>query len=48
MYYFFSRTKLSYTPSVLQKKPARFASTSDDDKTPLNNEDFRKMLLSSK
>lgn len=47
MYYFFSRTKLSYTPSVLQKKPARFASTSDD-KTPLNNEDFRKMLLSSK
>ncbi|XP_060871139.1 squamous cell carcinoma antigen recognized by T-cells 3-like isoform X2 [Metopolophium dirhodum] len=41
------RAKLSYTPSVLQKKSAQTASTSADDKTPLNNEDFRKMLLGS-
>ncbi|CAI6352071.1 unnamed protein product [Macrosiphum euphorbiae] len=42
------RTKLSFTPSVLQKKSAQTAPTSADDITPLNNEDFRKMLLGSK
>ncbi|XP_001946245.2 squamous cell carcinoma antigen recognized by T-cells 3 isoform X2 [Acyrthosiphon pisum] len=42
------RAKLSFTPSVLQKKSAQTASTSADDKTPLNNDDFRKMLLGSK
>ncbi|KAE9524706.1 hypothetical protein AGLY_014756 [Aphis glycines] len=42
------RSKLSLTPSVLQKKPVPTSSTSTDDKTPLSNDDFRKMLLGSK
>ncbi|CAH1722535.1 squamous cell carcinoma antigen recognized by T-cells 3-like [Aphis gossypii] len=42
------RSKLSLTPSVLQKKSVQTSSTSTDDKTPLSNDDFRKMLLGSK
>jgi len=48
MFFIFSRAKLSFTPSVLQKKSVQTASTSADDKTPLNNDDFRKMLLGNK
>lgn len=52
--YFFSRdharTKLSLTPSVLQKKISQTApsTTDSNNKVALNNDDFRKMLLGSK
>lgn len=44
-----ARTKLSLTPSVLQKKSLQTTpSTSAVDKTALSNDDFRKMLLGGK
>lgn len=49
-----ARTKLSLTPSILQKKalqtttPAITATKTDGDKTALSNDDFRKMLLGGK
>jgi len=51
--FFFSRdharTKLSLTPSVLQKKSFETTpSTSAGDKATLSNDDFRKMLLGGK
>lgn len=44
-----ARTKLSFTPSVLQKKSEKTASTTlGGDTAALSNDDFRKMLLGSK
>lgn len=53
MIFFFSRdharTKLSFTPSVLQKKSTPTAPiTLSDNKAALKNDDFRKILLGSK
>lgn len=46
-----ARTKLSLTPSILQKKAletTQAPSTIAGDKTALSNDDFRKMLLGGK